>query len=627
MPETSIVIRTFNEEKNVGNLLSAIKEQDYSDYEIILVDSGSTDRTVTIAREHCDQVLQIHSRDFTFGYSINVGCKNSTAEFIVIVSAHALPVGRHWLRALVIPLERRDVAMSYGRHIGAPTTKFSERQDFLRLFGDSASRNERLPYYANNANSAIKRSLWEEHQFDEYLTGLEDIAWARYFVENGYRVVYAPEAEVLHIHEETRRQIYNRYRREALAARRIGLTVPPHGSPRVGDFILNLVRDGAATLPCVSLPTLKEIASFRYHQWRGSRGGWRDDIDIQRERNDLYFSGANQAVVITARHHADLTEVPMPDVKPGDVLIKVVNVGVCRTDLEIYDQELGYYKSGPAQYPIVPGHEFCGEIVQVGANGGGFNVGERVVGECIVPCGLCPRCLTGAPEACGQRREVGVLNLDGAYARFISLPAKHVHRIPDAIDSKAACLVEPLSVVHKGLRRILGRIETGNKRCAVIGAGPIGNLCAQALAGFGSHVRVFDINSRRLELLGKGIETCRELSELDRFSAIIETTGQTGVLKRVLSESRRDSTILLLGLPYGELHYNFESVVTQDKVIVGSVGSSGADFEWALGALPRLDVSPFVETVFPLGDFARAWDLHRTGKHLKILLKISEDKG
>ena len=623
MAETTIVVRAFNEERHIGDLLRSVRDQTCQDYEIVLVDSGSTDKTVSIARDYCDKVLEIESRDFTFGYSLNVGCEQSEGRYIVIVSAHALPTSRDWLQKLVAPLDlSSDVAMVYGRHVGAQETKFSERQDFERGFGMAKLVKQAPDYYANNANSAIRKSLWEKHHFDEYITGLEDIAWAKYFMDLGYAVVYEPEAAVYHIHEETWHHIYNRYRREAIAAKRIGLTVPPHGRREVRHLCHSIVRDMTAALPGMSGAKLKEILRFRYYQWRGTYDGWRHDVDLGQEKYDLYYSGANRGVVISGKHHAALQELPMPDVKPGDVLIKVAYVGVCQTDLEIYEGELGYYKQGLASYPIVPGHEFSGEVLHVGANGGNFKVGDQVVGECILYCGTCVFCLAGVQVACTKRREVGVVNYNGGYARLISLPTKHVHRVPDGVELKKACLTEPLAVVRKAIRRISGNLKGRSDGCAIVGAGPIGNLCAQALVAMGHKVTVFDTNEARLEYLKGKAETSSKLDCLDGFNVVIEATGKVEALKMVLEQGRTDAALLLLGLPYGTFAYNFERIVAQDRIIVGSVGSSGEDFCWALQALPRIETAPFTEAIVPLGKFHQAWGLHRSAKHLKVIMEV-----
>src|SRR3989338_8795603 len=165
-PETSIIIRTFNEEKHLGNLLWAIKKQNYKDYEIIIVDSGSTDNTLKIAKDlQCNHILKIESRDFTFGYSLNIGCERAEGEYLVFVSAHVVPADNQWLEIILKPLRDEKVAMVYGRQIGSKTSKFSEKKDFERIFGNSSA-------YPNNANSAVKKNLWRKHHFDEYLFGL-----------------------------------------------------------------------------------------------------------------------------------------------------------------------------------------------------------------------------------------------------------------------------------------------------------------------------------------------------------------------------------------------------------------------------------------------------------------------
>lgn len=622
--ETTVLIRAFNEEKHIGALFEALAEQEYRDFEILLVDSGSTDRTIAIAEPHCRQIVHIDSRDFTFGYSLNAGCRHSRGQYIVIISAHACPVRHDWLRTILAPFADERVAMVYGRHIGSAETKFSERVDFQRLFGEAPHRHPPVDGYANNANSAICKAFWERHPFDEYLTGLEDIAWARYHAQLGYEIVYEPAAAVYHIHEESWHQVYNRYRREAVAARRIGLPRPPHGDRRVSALCLQMLSDVATGLPAVTPDRVKEIVRFRYHQWRGSADGWRQDIDLDQARYDLYYSGANQGVVISSQHHADLRDIPMPEVKPGDVLIKVAYVGVCRTDLEIYDGSLGYYKHGVASYPIVPGHEFCGRIVQAGANCGGLQLGDLVVGECILSCGVCELCRAGAHTACAKRREVGVMNYNGAYARFVAIPASHVHRIPPEVPLQSACLAEPLAVVRKGIQRIVGRFRDGGSRCAVIGAGPIGNLTAQALRMYGQPVTVFDLHRHRLEHLRGIAETEDKLRHLASFDVVVEATGDASVLRTVLGATRTDATLLLLGFPYGDFSFNFEQVVAHEKFIVGSVGSGHADFEWALEALPGIDSRAFRDAVLPLREFPEAWRAQRSHQHLKVMLKADE---
>ncbi|MFA5175240.1 MAG: alcohol dehydrogenase catalytic domain-containing protein [Patescibacteria group bacterium] len=627
MPEISIIIRTFNEEKHLPVLLEALSKQTFRNFEIILVDSGSTDKTLLIAQDKCKKIIRIHSRDFTFGYSLNVGCRNSLGKYFVIISAHAFPSNNKWLENLTAPFIDESVAMTYGRHIGAEQNKFSEKRDFKKYFCSSEKNSHPFSFFANNANSAIKRSVWEKHPFDECLTGLEDIAWAKKTQDLNLITKYVPEAVVYHIHEESWDKIYNRYRREAIAARHIGLPHPPLASPSFKRFITYICGDIFDDLNNFNRNRLKEIFLFRFYQWIGTRHGWFHNKNNRsftlKDRDSLYFSGANNGVVVLDKNCAQWKEIAMPEVKPGDVLVKVAYVGVCQTDLEIYKGELGYYKHGIAKYPIIPGHEFSGEVVKVGANNQKtFKIGDKVVGECVISCGNCSFCRKGNRIACVERKEIGVMNHDGAYSKFIVLPAHFLHHIPEELDLKVACLAEPLAVVLRAVRRVEHRIKFAS-RCAVVGAGPIGNFCAQILSALGHTVKVYDRNESRLKFFKKNIITSSAtLEDCADYDLIIEASGNLDALSCVLTKSRAGSIILLLGFPYGKLKYNFEDVVGKEKTIIGSVGGSNEDFVKALQILSTLDTVNFLKAVVPIKEFLYAWKLHSSKEYLKVILSV-----
>lgn len=616
MIETSIIIRTYNEENHIRNLLEAIEKQNYKNYEIIIVDSGSTDKTLDIVKKFNNiKILEIETRDFTFGYSLNIGCKESVGKYIVCVSAHIIPTDNDWLSNLILPLKDNKFAMVYGRQIGNKQSKFSEKRDFKKFFSPK-TKNYNLPiYYANNANSAIMKDLWEKKNFDEHLFGLEDIDWAKYMTNNGYIIHYESKAVVYHIHQEEWHQIFNRYRREAISAVRIGLKHPPQLRVSVTELFFNLFLDVLNSFPNYSYNRLNEIIRFRYFQWKGSKIGWLQgkDIDFEREKNSIFRPSENKMVVIKHKYKAEIEETPVPELKPGDILIKVDYVGVCRTDIEIYEGTLGYYRDGVANYPIVPGHEFSGTIVKIGSNNKfqeRFKIGQKVVGECIL-----------SREKDFNRREVGVINYNGAYSKFIVMPGDAIHKIPDNIDSKTAVLTEPLAVVLRALRRLESRL-TENSKIAVIGAGQIGNLCTQVLTLRGYTVDLFDKNTERLSILHNiANHTNTALENIKDFDVIIEATGSKVVLEKIMKESSADSTISLLGFPYGNIEYNFEDIVGKEKVIIGSVGAEKEDFKNALKLLSELDVAPFVEVVMPLQSFNEAWNLHKSFKHLKIILQ------
>ncbi len=220
----SVVIRAYNEEKHIGKLLTGIAEQSFRDLEVILVDSGSTDKTVPIATDpnwrFPVRVVRIAPQDFSFGRSLNYGISAASSEFIVIASAHVYPVYSDWIEKLIAPLAEPQIALAYGKQRGNSLTKFSESQIFARWYPDESQIKRSNPF-CNNANAAIRRSLWERHPYDESLSGLEDLEWGHWAIENGFAIAYVAEAEVIHIHQDTPLGIYNRYRREAMAFKKI----------------------------------------------------------------------------------------------------------------------------------------------------------------------------------------------------------------------------------------------------------------------------------------------------------------------------------------------------------------------------------------------------------------------
>jgi len=216
---------------------------------------------------------------------------------------------------------------------------------------------------------------------------------------------------------------------------------------------------------------------------------------------------------------------------------------------------------------------------------------------------------------------MGVIGQDGACAAYMVTRARYAHRVPESVSLANAVLAEPLAVVMKGLRRLGSRSDgDAPRRCAVIGAGTIGHFAARVLALRGHQVTVFDRQPERLALLRKPIATSPEMTEIDRFEWIIEATGSAEVLASLLQDSSTGATLLLLGLPYSSQTFNFEQIVAFDRSVVGSVGSSGADFDAALTALARIDTSQFLDQVYALEDFEKALGAARSKSVLKVML-------
>jgi glycosyltransferase involved in cell wall biosynthesis len=287
----AIVIRAYNEEKQIGRLLEGIRQQTIQDVEIILVDSGSTDETISIAESFDARIVHIPSAEFTFGRSLNLGIRAATRERIVIASAHVYPVYPDWLESLLHPFENERTALSYGKQRGPETATFSEQQIYHQWYPD-VSKPRQATAFCNNANAAIRKSLWAKNPYDETLTGLEDLAWGKWAQEQGYEVAYVAEAEIIHVHHETPQGVFNRYRREAMAFKKIY----PEAHFNIYDFLrltaMNIVSDlWHAARKRVLWKNLRSIFWFRFMQFHGTRLGYRESgLLTPQLREMLYYA-------------------------------------------------------------------------------------------------------------------------------------------------------------------------------------------------------------------------------------------------------------------------------------------------------------------------------------------------
>jgi len=221
--DVSVIIRTLNEGKYLGELLKAVESQDVGELRVekVLVDSGSTDNTLEIAEQHACVICHISREDFSFGRSLNKGCELASGKILVIVSGHCIPANNRWLGELIRPIQEGAAGYVYGRQVGRDTTKFSEEQLFQRYYPATAIAKERGDFFCNNANSAISKEIWQRYKFDEEVTGLEDLVMAKTYIDDDGAVVYCPEAVVFHIHNESWRHVKIRYEREAIALQKI----------------------------------------------------------------------------------------------------------------------------------------------------------------------------------------------------------------------------------------------------------------------------------------------------------------------------------------------------------------------------------------------------------------------
>ncbi len=289
MAPVSIIIRAYNEEKYIPRLLDGILQQTVKDVEIILVDSGSRDGTLQAASRYPVRVVHIAPEEFTFGRSLNRGIRESHGELIVMASAHVYPVYPDWLERLLAPFEDPQVGLAYGKQRGGGSTQFSEQQIFARWFPDQSQPRQAHPF-CNNANAAVRRSLWEKHPYDETLPGLEDLEWAHWAMDQGQAIAYVAEAEILHIHHETPRGVYNRYRREGMAFKRIF----PSERFRLWDFLRLFISNALSDVwharrQGVFFQSAAGILPFRFNQFWGTYQGYRQSGPLTWQLRQTFY--------------------------------------------------------------------------------------------------------------------------------------------------------------------------------------------------------------------------------------------------------------------------------------------------------------------------------------------------
>lgn len=286
--KASIVIRAYNEIKHIGKLLSGIRQQNM-EAEVILVDSGSTDGTVETAEKFGAIIVKIKPEEFSFGRALNIGCERASGDILIFASAHVYPVYNTWIKEMCRPFEDERVALVYGRQVGNELTKFSEHQLFNKWFPKVSDYDQHTPF-CNNANCAIRKEHWQKYKYDEQLTGLEDLHWAKRIQKEGYKIVYKAEAPIVHVHEETPSIIFNRYRREAIALKKI----MPEQTFSFYDFlklfISNTFIDYYHALKRGKfLKNIYDIPMFRFNQFRGTYKGYRQDVSVSRSVRQRFY--------------------------------------------------------------------------------------------------------------------------------------------------------------------------------------------------------------------------------------------------------------------------------------------------------------------------------------------------
>ena len=305
--EASIIIRTLNEARYLPQLLEAIDAQ-LSEFrsEVIVVDSGSTDGTIDIARSHGCRILTISKQEFSFGRSLNLGCDAARGQYLVIISGHCIPCHGSWLQRLVDPLADGSVAYSYGRQLGGPESHWSEHRIFAKYYPDESA----VPqdgFFCNNANSCLLKSAWQRYGFDELLTGLEDMHLAQRLFADGGKVGYVAEAAVFHYHHEGWPQVQRRFEREALALQHIRPDLTVRKRDLVRYFLRGVATDIQHTRKHqVPVHRWPDVWRYRFAQYWGSYSGNRHSREISASLRESYFYPTEKKGRALALAHTDI---------------------------------------------------------------------------------------------------------------------------------------------------------------------------------------------------------------------------------------------------------------------------------------------------------------------------------
>jgi threonine 3-dehydrogenase len=327
-----------------------------------------------------------------------------------------------------------------------------------------------------------------------------------------------------------------------------------------------------------------------------------------------------------------MTDVPEPELGINDVLIRVERTGICGTDLHIYDWNEWAQQAVPV--PLVVGHEFVGEITEVGSNVSDFHPGDVVSGEGHVVCGRCRNCMAGRRHLCAFSKSIGV-NRPGAFAEFIALPMTNVWHHEPSIDRDVAAIFDPFgNAVHTALQfPVLG------EDVLITGAGPIGIMAAAVVRHAGArHVVITDVNAYRLELarsMGVSLavdvretsiaDTQAKLGMREGFDVGLEMSGNPTALHDMLANMAHGGRIAMLGLPDEPFAIDWNTVIFDQLTLKGVYGRQMYETWYMMTVMLQsgLDISPVITHRFRAEDFEDAFAAIRSGETGKVLLDWS----
>ena len=324
-----------------------------------------------------------------------------------------------------------------------------------------------------------------------------------------------------------------------------------------------------------------------------------------------------------------LQDTPEPEVGHNDLLIKIRKTAICGTDMHIYNWDERSQKTIPV--PMVVGHEYVGEVVGMGQEVRGFNLGDRVSGEGHITCGHCRNCRAGRRHLCRNTEGVGV-NRPGAFAEYLVIPAFNAFKIPDNISDELASIFDPFgNAVHTALS-----FDLVGEDVLITGAGPIGIMAAAVARHVGArHVVITDINPYRLALAKKmGAtravdvskedlqEVMNELGMSEGFDVGLEMSGVPVALRDMLNKMNHGGKVAMLGIPPQDVAIDWNQVIFKGLIIKGIYGREMFETWYKMASLLQsgLDLSPIISHRFSVDDFQKGFDTMGSGQSGKVIL-------
>ncbi|HDZ33769.1 L-threonine 3-dehydrogenase [Pseudoalteromonas sp. AS84] len=324
-----------------------------------------------------------------------------------------------------------------------------------------------------------------------------------------------------------------------------------------------------------------------------------------------------------------MTDAPKPEVGHNDLLIKIRKTAICGTDVHIYKWDEWASKTIPT--PMVVGHEYVGEVVDMGQEVRGFNVGDRVSGEGHITCGHCRNCRAGRVHLCRNTTGVGV-NREGAFAEYLVIPAFNAFKIPDNISDELASIFDPFgNAVHTALS-----FDLVGEDVLITGAGPIGIMAAAVAKHVGArHVVITDVNEYRLDLARKmGAsravnvasekleDVIKDLGMTEGFDIGLEMSGVPSAFNSMLNNMNHGGKIAMLGIPPSDMAVDWNQVIFKGLVIKGIYGREMFETWYKMASLIQsgLDLNPIITHQYSVDDFQAGFDMMISGQSGKVIL-------